>query len=719
MARGFGNSPAGDMTLPDGNIPGITNVRYAGMVPYRNGVTNPPITTPQFPNNAPRATNKSPIALHPVVDNLTLTRPTHTMLGSIPAGGYRGAVGQVVRSTDQNVGAGLRGVMVSGRLGSHAPQGYRGYASFGGLSGPTAGEVDLTGGGSRSIPNVQAFKVVSGAQYIVCSQDASKTLLILALPVAGRAQVTYTTGTASTPVETTININITEPTTGEAIQNVLTSGKAIADGIAADLRARQEIAVDGGVDWQDASFWRASNTALVKCVTNIRKGVWCGEYCMETQCDLILRILATANADENKHFQTLREILVAYSNKAGIPIELAIGKYVGRPGGDEPFKVAAVAAASNEFTADFAAVFTKIANTVVTAIGTAMPAFALLAAAICLSNSIAAEALSTVKGKHLFRKMAKAIETATWDAEARPVRTAANAMVTSDFKIAAMDLLVQANQGYRGTPSQEQAFKLAYDRLRATGLNANSEDTGTSVASRTSVADLIAGMQKARPDLMGLSSPMAGLLANMAPSVANDPLMLAGARVKFAAISLNLILTNQHQRGQALVGTPAAVSRFQAAWAAYTPLMAAAPRPLPLVFIPLLTDMYTFLAYLERTAPGVLRAAGVPTAVFPNGYAEFLGPPPPAGVVNTRGRNTLLTLIGQELPPAPPSVPLPPDTVIDFGPTDEPNPNPGTGPADNSGAGGDTDQPKASSNTPMLIGGAVVLGIGAFLLLRK
>ena len=306
MARGFGNSPAGDMTLPEGNIPGITNVRYAGMVPYRNGVTNPPITTPQFPNNAPRATNKSPIALHPVVDNLTLTRPTHTMLGSIPAGGYRGAVGQVVRSTDQNVGAGLRGVMVSGRLGSHG---------FGNL-GTTPVPVTVTAGGQTRIENVATFSLPSNP-YVQATMEVDT--LVLAGKKAGSVTFQYAakaaTPTGVAPAPTEVTVTVTGLTNSQAL--------ALADETWRKIKDIQASAAKPvlDMDWQDAEVLRSHYNELYPLVRQLFATArdLPGYRPQEYQARLMLKVLETAKA--NPGLQTLAEV-VNKMNPGGIPASL-------------------------------------------------------------------------------------------------------------------------------------------------------------------------------------------------------------------------------------------------------------------------------------------------------------------------------------------------------------------------------------------------------------
>ena len=732
MAQGFGNSPAGDMTLPEGNIPGITNVRYAGMVPYRNGVTNPPITTPQFPNNAPRATNKSPIALHPVVDNLTLTRPTHTMLGSIPAGGYRGAVGQVVRSTDQNVGAGLRGVMVSGRLGSHAPQGYRGYASFGGLgTAPVAdAAIPLFCGGSTDISRVASFRVTSGQDNVNCN-IRSGTLYIRAICVEGTASITYTL-TAAPTVDHTVTINVTKSVT---LAEVVETATATVKEIQGIVQAAGGPAAPA-IDWQDAEILRG-NVAAIKGPLRTLWGYHATGPTAMKELEQMMGILTTASA--NPSLQTLHDVLEKYSSDKGGNIATWVLPRCGSGGHGEPYGHAARVAAY----AEDAGIGMKVVNAVVQIVGTVLssvfPAFALLIAACVAVVGMAAKALEGFSCKKLIRAFGAAIRKAalaTDTAGITPIRLQGNALVRTGVVNTAGPLIAQAQAGFKGTAQQAEAFRAAFEVAQRACLDVGDTDPRVGLIPLAGYDKLLRDIKALRPDLCGITSSSEATVALLDGTMQSDPLYRAMQEYG-AAASLIVFYFLFHNTPGAVIpatlltspigggGRITYIARLQRAHTAYLAAIAAAPKPLAEMYRAPMIRTLTAVAMLGKgvNAPGtrvlpahpeVLAAAGIPATEFPNGYGEFLDPLP-AGQ-EARSLTTVDALMSAQIPPVPPTPPAeeaPP--VIDGDDTPEPGRDTGAG----TGPGSDTDQPKASSNTPMLIGGAVVLGIGAFLLLRK
>lgn len=731
MAHGFGNSPAGDMMLPEGDIPGITNVRYAGMTPYRNGVTNPPITTPQFPNNAPRATNKSPIALHPVVDNLTLTRPTHTMLGSLPAGGYRGAVGQVVRNTDQNVGAGLRGVMVSGRLGSHAPQGYRGYSGFNGLgTAPvTDAAIPLFCGTSTDISRVASFRVTSGQDNVNCI-IRSGDLYIRAICVEGTASITYTL-TAAPTVDHTVTINVTKSIT---LAEVVETATSTVKEIQAIVQAATGAAAPA-IDWQDAEILRGNAPAIKGPLLELWKYHATGPTAMK-ELRQMMDILTTASA--NPSLQTLHDVLQKYSSDKGGTIATWVLPRCGSGGHGEPYGHAARVAAY----AEDALIVMKVVNAVVQIVGTVLssvfPAFALLIAACVAVVGMAAKALEGFSCKRLIRAFGAAIRKAalaTDTAGITPIRLQGNALVRTGVVNTAGPLIAQAQAGYKGTAQQAEAFRAAFEVAQRACLDVGDSDPRVGLVPLAGYDKLLRDIKALRPDLCGITSSSEATVALLEGTMQTDTLYRAMTEYGAAASLIVLYFLFHNTPGAVipvtLLTSPMGgtadgrrityIARLQRAHTAYLAAIAAAPKPLAEMYRAPMIRTLTAVAMLGKgiNAPGtrvlpahpeVLAAAGIPATEFPKGYGEFLDPLPPGQ--EARSLTTVDALMSAQIPPTPPTPPAeeaPP--VIDGDDTPEPGRD--------TGAGGGTDQPKASSNTPMLIGGAVVLGIGAFLLLRK
>jgi hypothetical protein len=734
------------MTLPDGNIPGITNVRYAGMVPYRNGVTNPPITTPQFPNNAPRATNKSPIALHPVVDNLTLTRPTHTMLGSIPAGGYRGAVGQVVRSTDQNVGAGLRGVMVSGRLGSHAPQGYRGYASFNGLGGPTAGDAGYTapraivvdaavtikcGLQAPSIDRVASFRVTSGENLISCHTTAG-TLWIRGLIGEGAASVTYSL-TATPLVDHTLAITVSkgEGLTGE---DALQAGLETVAEVGAILeQASGKPAPD--IDWQDAEILRGVAKPLIDSYAKLRRAFGIK---FRARGDLTQMIEILQCAQTHPELQTLNAVLVRYHSDQNTSMSLVLNQVGSGP--TRPYNRAQNFSAYQGGVEAVMAVVAVVVQVVGSILATVYPAFAPLIMAVVAIVGKVAQALRGFNCQKMIQAFGMGIRVAalaTTTESITPIRLQGNALVRANLMAAAGPLIVQAGAGYKGTSAQANAFTEAWGVAQRAGLQSG-ETLLTGLIPLPAYAKCLRDIKALRPDLCGLSSSLADTVVLLDGTMQSDPLYRAMQEYGAAASLIVLYFLFHNTPGAVIPATLLTspkggggrityIARLQRAHTAYLAAIAAAPKPLAEMYRAPMVRALTAVAMLGKgvNAPGtrvlpahpeVLAAAGILTTEFPNGYGEFLIPLP-AGQ-EARLLTTVDALMGTQIPP---SNPTPPGPDVGAGAEDTDS----TGPADNSGAGGGagggggTDQPKASSNTPMLIGGAVVLGIGAFLLLRK
>ena len=736
MARGFGNSPAGDMTLPDGIVPGITSVRYAGMVPYRNGVTNPPITTPQFPNNAPRATNKSPIALHPVVDNLTLTRPTHTMLGSIPAGGYRGAVGQVVRSTDQNVGAGLRGVMVSGRLGSHAPQGYRGYASFNGLGGPTAGDADYTApinlfcGGSDSIDRVASFRLTSGEGKVYCELNDG-TLLFRAICVEGTASITYALKAAPT-VDHTVTINVTGDITGAEVMKTATSTVKEINRI---------LVATGGtpapaIDWQDAEVLRGNCAALKEPLISLRGRLDTGPTAVK-ELNQMIDILNTAAA--KPELQTLHDVLWAYSTAKGGDIATWVLPRCGSGGHGEPYGHAARMAAYAQSAGSVMAIVNAVVKIVGTVLSAVFPAFSILIMGCVAIVGMAAAALEGYTCKATIRAFGAAIRKAalaTDTAGITPIRLQGNALVRTNVINTAGPLIAQAQAGYKGTAEQAEAFRAAFALAQRACLDIGDNQPQVGLTPLPSYPKLLRDIKALRPDLCGISSSSAATVALLDGTMETDPLYRAMQEYGAAASLIVLYFLFHNTPGAVIPATLLTspiggggrityIARLQRAHTAYLAAIAAASKPLAEMYRAPMIRALTAVAMLGKgiNSPGtrvlpahpeVLAAAGIPATEFPNGYGEFLDPLP-AGQ-EARSLTTVDALMAAQVPPTTPTPPVEDAPPL---PGDDPETGRDTGAGTGPGPGSGTDQPKASSNTPMLIGGAVVLGIGAFLLLRK
>jgi hypothetical protein len=307
VLRGFGNSPVpSEMFIPPGTVPPITDVTYAGSYPLRHYITNPPITTPEFPSNPPRATNKAPVRPFEPYDRLTNTRATTAQLGSLrqaaslgalPAGAYSGAVGRVVRALDPNTGAGLRGQIVGARLHGHdAPPSYLHGAHGAYMLGAAPDALELKQGIPQDVPDVARFTIadprtvkgqIVGSRLVLLGIKEGSTKVEVQSPAGARSEITLT------------------------VKGLIpTEQMALATQTFNEIKSLTASPSELKIDWQDADVIRA-NADLIKSVLQpIRDKVktFPGYRPQEYQSQFLLNVVDTAKANPN--LRTLREVVL-------------------------------------------------------------------------------------------------------------------------------------------------------------------------------------------------------------------------------------------------------------------------------------------------------------------------------------------------------------------------------------------------------------------------
>jgi len=301
VLRGFGNSPVpSEMFIPPGTVPPITDVTYAGTYPLRHYLTNPPITTPEFPSNPPRATNKAPVRPFAPYDRLTNTRATTAQLGSLrglssvgalPAGAYSGAVGRVIRRLDADTGAGLRGQIVGARLYGAPPMHLHGML---GAAPPT---LDLSAGGKHTVFEVVAF--TSSDSSVVKGQIVGKSVVLTALK-AGRATIEIATVEGK---RQSFPVTVTGLTPEQ--------GMALAQQTFNQIKSITGTTPPLNIDWQDAGVLRANYDLIYPVIRKIKNtaDALSGYAGAKFQAQFMMNVLNTIKGNAN--LRTLREGILA------------------------------------------------------------------------------------------------------------------------------------------------------------------------------------------------------------------------------------------------------------------------------------------------------------------------------------------------------------------------------------------------------------------------
>jgi hypothetical protein len=312
VLRGFGNTPVnGDMFIPPGVTPPITDVTYAGTYPLRHYLTNPPITTPEFPSNPPRATNKAPVRAFAPYDRLTNTRATTAQLGSLrgaaalgalPAGAYSGAVGRVVRVLDPDTGAGLRGQMLHTRLhGYDAPPAH--------LHGAHGAYLHGLGAMPEALELKQAIPqdVADVARFTIADTRTVKGQLV------GTRLVLVGVKEGSTKVEVE-DTSGTRSVIGLTVKGLLPAEQmAVAQQTFNEIKSLTGSRPDLRIDWQDADVLRANYDLIYPILRKLFAtardlGAAPNTYRPERyQALQLLRILV--NAKSRPDLKTLREVV--------------------------------------------------------------------------------------------------------------------------------------------------------------------------------------------------------------------------------------------------------------------------------------------------------------------------------------------------------------------------------------------------------------------------
>ena len=306
VLRGFGNTPVPvEMFIPPGTTPPITDVTYAGTYPLRHYLTNPPITTPSYPANPPRATNKAPVRAFAPYDRLTNTRATTAQLGSLrgheqmhlgalSAGAYSGAVGRVIRHLDADTGAGLRGQIVGTRLHGAPPAHLHGM--LGGMLGAAPSTLDMKQGFPQDVPDVARFVIadprtvkgqIVGSRLVLVGIKAGTTKVEVESPAGTRSEIAVTVQ-GLIPAE---QIALATQTFNE-IKSLTGSPETLK------------------IDWQDADVLRANYDLIKSVLQPIRDKVFSmpGYRPQEYQSQFLLNVLDTAK--NNPQLRTLREVVL-------------------------------------------------------------------------------------------------------------------------------------------------------------------------------------------------------------------------------------------------------------------------------------------------------------------------------------------------------------------------------------------------------------------------
>lgn len=746
VLRGFGNTPIpGDMFIPPGVTPPITDVTYAGAYPLRHYLTNPPITTPEFPSNPPRATNKAPVRAFAPYDRLTNTRATTAQLGSLrglssvgalPAGAYSGAVGRVIRVLDPDTGAGLRGQIVGTRLHGydappphlHGAHGAHLHGMLGrGLGVPTLppSQVDTPVSlaiGTADQPTVYTksgvnnYVVIKGADRITCTYNESrKELKIKVLPVASDVEasilISYTTPAGVERHLPILILKATAAAVGSAIAEAASKANAI-------LRAAGRPPIPA-IDWQDADMVRGNYVAIKKNILAARKTVYCGDGCMN-QTRILLEILETAK--QNPQAKRLRTVLEIYCASRGGEVEVILGGYVNEPAG-WAFRRAVQAAVDGQMGETIAAISAQVIVATISAILGAVTMGAGAVIALTLSQAAvqaAARAFDVMDTRAMLRAFGGGIKVAVQNKDAIPATMDATIIAMQLVKQAAKVIVLQANAGFRGTQAQEDKFRAAWDAAK--GLGATTiNPTITGIDPDPEFLTLMAQIRSLRPDLVGEGG---GQVVLRDP---NDPKWItANALKREAGLIVTAAVLFQGPkivRREALAPLPAATltklgrlyADFKAAWPA-------GPNPADTNEVLAVTQAITALYSIQKLYPEALPAAGIPPQALPAGGGSDLPPPPP----------------GSEMPPPPPepvrianptgTFTPPPDLAKDGAGPSTPGGDAGAG-SGGGGAGpgtsldrreGGGDTAKESKGIPGWVWGAGALAVigGGFLLLR-
>lgn len=748
VLRGFGNTPIpGDMFIPPGVTPPITDVTYAGTYPLRHYITNPPITTPEFPSNPPRATNKAPVRAFAPYDRLTNTRATTAQLGSLrglssvgalPAGAYSGAVGRVVRVLDPDTGAGLRGQIVGARLhGYDAPPPHLHGAHGAYLHGVShrglgAGDVPSLPASQIDTPvfraitetftltGVKNYTVLTKQDRVNCTLNSSRNeLKIKALPVSEEkdaiAIIAYTT---TAGVERQLPFTIMKADAARV-------GQAIADTAAAANKILREANRPPipTIDYQDADVLRACYMQIYDPLINLHRQLICGSGC-ENQTKILIDILKTAV--QNPEAKTLRNVLEIYCAGRNNTVEAVLGPYVDEPAG-WAFRAATQAAVDSKTAYIAAKISAQVANAVIGAILGAVTMGA--GTVICLTLSGAAitaatNAFNNRDFKQHVRGWAGAIKAAVRDPNLKPAHIEATGIAMGKLRQSAAVLVAQASKGFRGTPAQEEEFRTLW--ADAQRLGATTQQPQITGIERDPVFEtLMAQIKTLRPDLVGLGG---------GDSVMRDP-----TDPKWIA-ARNL----QRVAGTTFLGRALAISLDQSAGRPIKPATAAQLQPLKDAWAKFIaqwpngvtstlneaveiTKIRAALVALQRIDPASLTAAGIPAQTLPPGGGEYLPPPGPGDTVPPP---PIAPLTVKSVPGTAVDEPL--DTGNKSGGGTGPGPGPGT-PGGDAGAGGGAGPgtsldrregggggSTASKGVPGWVWGAGALAvIGGVLLLRK
>ena len=745
VLRGFGNSPVpSEMFIPPGTVPPITDVTYAGTYPLRHYLTNPPITTPEFPSNPPRATNKAPVRPFAPYDRLTNTRATTAQLGSLrgharshlgalPAGAYSGAVGRVIRRLDADTGAGLRGQVVGARLHGHDASPFYMHGAHGahmrgmlgrGLGVPTVppSQVDTPvylAIGTADQPTVYTksgvnnYVVIKGADRITCGYiESQKELKIKVLPVVSDVEaailISYTTPAG---VERHLPIFILKATAaavGSAIAEAASKANAI-------LRAAGRPSIPG-IDWQDADMVRGNYDAIRKNILAARKTVYCGDGCMN-QTRILLEILDAAK--QNPQAKRLRTVLDIYCASRGNSVEAILGPYVNEPAG-WAFRRAVQAAVDAQTGEIVAAVSAQVIVATISAILGAVTMGAGAVIALTLSQAAvqaAARAFDVMDTRAMLRAFGGGIKVAVQNEDAIPAAMEATIVAMQSVTQAAKVIVKQADVGFRGTPTQEDKFRAAWDAAKSLGAT-TINPTITGIDPDPVFLTLMAQIRSLRPDLVGEGGGQVVLRDPTDPKwITANALKREAGLIVTVAVGLKIL-----RRGAALSPLSAATTTklgrlytaFKAAWPT-------GPNPADTNEVLAVTKAITALYSIQKLYPEALPAAGIPPQALPAGGGSDLPPPPP----------------GSEMPPPPPAPVRIANPAGTFTPPPDPGGGPGPGPAP--GPGGDPDRPgpspggggggggggedgkKESKGVPGWVWGAGALAVigGGFLLLRK
>jgi hypothetical protein len=664
VLRGFGNTPIpGEMFIPPGTVPPITDVTYAGTYPLRHYLTNPPITTPSYPANPPRATNKAPVRPFAPYDRLTNTRATTAQLGSLrgheqmhlgalTAGQYSGAVGRVIRRLDADTGAGLRGQIVGTRLHGAPPMHLHGM--LGGMHGGMHGR----GLGAPSLPpsqvdtpvslavsttdqptvytkaGVNNYVVIKGGDRITCTYNESrKELKIKVLPVA-------------TDVEASILISYTTPAGVERHLPIIilkaTAAAVTAATINALDAANKLLAASGqapvpSIDWQSADVLRSSRSAIRPPIRSLNRRLVCGPKCTR-QTQILLDILDCAQ--QNPQAKTLRKVLDIYVTTAAPDktVEQFFAPYTNRHP-DDCFPDAIEGAINDKFAEAIANITAAVASAVISAVLGAITMGAGAALALTLSGAVlnmAAAQFKTMESKTLIRRFGKAIKAAVENKDLKPAAMQVTALAMQDVTQAAAVIVAQANAGFRGTQAQEDKFRAAWDTAKSLGAT-TINPTITGIDPDPQFLTLMAQIRSLRPDLVGEGGGQVVLRDPNDPKwITINALKREAGLVVTAAV---LFQGSKIVRREALSPLPATTIQklgklyndFKAAWPT-------GPNPADTNEVLAVTKTITALYSIQKLYPEALPAAGIPPQALPAGGGSDLPPPPPGGEAPTPPR---------------------------------------------------------------------------------